>query len=87
MQDVSTTPSGTYQVTFYVGSATDNQSFFASTVDLSIDHGARQSFTNPTAPTNQLNWEQFSVTFVAATSSTNLAFFDGGSSRNFLSAL
>ncbi len=62
----ATTQIGTsYELSFYVGSATDNSAFFASTVDLSIDGGGRQSFTNPTAPNNMLNWMRFTVPFTA----------------------
>ena len=88
-QSITTVPSGLYSVSFYVGSADDNVNnfFFPSTIDLSINGGPRAHFTNPIAPSNQLNWAQFVVPFVATGSSTNLTFYNGGASNNFLSAL
>lgn len=87
-QNVATTIGQTYQLSFYVGSATDNNLFFAATVDLSINGGARQSFTNSTAPTNMLDWKLFTVQFTATTSTTNITFFNGNnSSANNVSGL
>ena len=81
-QDVATTIGQSYQLSFYVGSTTDNSTFFPSTVDLSIGGATRVSFTNPTAPTNMLNWELFNVQFTATTASTNITFFNGDASNN-----
>ncbi|HME71864.1 MAG TPA: hypothetical protein VKM54_18635, partial [Myxococcota bacterium] len=39
-QNISTTIDQSYDVTFYVGSTTDNTLFFPATVDLSINGGA-----------------------------------------------
>lgn len=88
-QDIATVSGGLYAVSFYVGSADDNVNnfFFPSTIDLSIDGGPRVHFTNPVAPSNHLDWKQFTVPFVATGSSTNLTFYNGGASNNFLSAL
>ena len=88
-QSIVTAPGGLYSVSFYVGSADDNVNnfFFPATIDLSINGGPRVPFTNPIAPPNQLNWQQFIVPFVATGSSTNLTFYNGGASNNFLSAL
>lgn len=86
-QDVPTTTGMAYRLSFYVGSATDNTLFFPATVDLSIDGGARVSYTNPTAPATRLDWELFTVEFTATKSSTNLTFFNGGASKNYLAAL
>jgi hypothetical protein len=86
-QDIATTPFQIYEVSFYVGSATDGGFFFPTSVDLSIDGGARVRFTNPIAPSNMLNWQQFTVPFLATQSSTNITFYNGGASNNFLSAL
>ncbi len=76
-QDVATTIGQWYRVSFYVGSATDNLNVFASTVDLSIDGGSRQSFTNPTAPLDRLDWRMFSADFVATSGVTNITFYNG----------
>ncbi|MEX0641791.1 MAG: DUF642 domain-containing protein [Pirellulales bacterium] len=86
-QSISTTISQLYEISFYVGSATDNGLFFPSIVDLSIDGGTRVSYTNPNAPTNMLDWRLFTVNFTATNSTTNLTFFDGGASNNYLSGL
>jgi hypothetical protein len=86
-QDVATTIGQLYRLTFYVGSATNNSTFTASTVDLSIAGGARLSFTNPVAPSNALNWQMFSQDFVATTALTNVTFFNGSASNNNLSGL
>ncbi len=86
-QDVATTLGQLYRVSFYVGSATNNAGIFASTVDLSIDGGARLSFTNPTAPRTFMDWQLFSVDFTATSASTNLTFFNGSASNNGLSGL
>ena len=72
----------TYALSFYVGSATDHYLFFASTVNLSIDGGAITSYTNPTAPSNMLNWELFTVDFTATTTVTNVTFYNGDSANN-----
>jgi hypothetical protein len=88
-QSITTVAGGLYAVSFYVGSADDNVNnfFFPSTIDLSINGGPRVHFTNPIAPSNHLDWAQFVVPFVATGSSTNLTFYNGGASNNFLSAL
>jgi Protein of unknown function (DUF642) len=86
-QDVVTTIGQRYELSFYVGSATDNNQFFASTVDLSVDGGARRSFTNPTAPSDRLDWELFTVPFTATGATTNLTFFFGGEPNNNVGAL
>jgi hypothetical protein len=81
-QNVATVMGQAYNLSFYVGSATDDSLFFASTVDLSINSGARVSFTNPTASTSMLNWELFSVQFTATSASTNITFFNGDAANN-----
>ncbi len=86
-QDVATIIGGVYELSFYVGSATDNFFFFASTVDLSIDGGARVGYTNPTTPTNMLDWKLFAVEFTATSTTTNLTFFNGSAPNNYLSGL
>lgn len=86
-QNIPTTPGQEYLISFYVGSATDNHFFFPTTVDLSINGGPRVPFLNPIAPANMLNWQQFLVPFVATSGTTNLTFYNGGTSSNFLNAL
>ncbi len=88
-QNIATVLGGLYTISFYVGSADDNVNnfFFPSTIDLSINGGPRAHFTNTIAPSNHLDWKQFVVPFVATGTSTNLTFYNGGASNNFLSAL
>jgi hypothetical protein len=86
-QSIATTVGQRYAINFFVGSATDNFFFYPATVDLSISGGPRTSHTNPTAPNNMLNWRLFTVNFTATNSNTNITFFNGGDSNNFLSAL
>jgi len=86
-QDVATAVGQMYRLTFYVGSATDGSLYFPSTVDLSINGGTRIGFTNPTAPTNMLNWESFTVDFMATGSTTNISFYNGSAINNNLSGL
>ncbi len=86
-QSVGTLVGATYELTFYVGSANDNTFFFPTTVDLSIDGGARASYTNPTAPRNSLDWKQFTFDFTASKTLTNITFFNGSEPNNFLSGL
>ncbi|MFN0196633.1 MAG: DUF642 domain-containing protein [Planctomycetaceae bacterium] len=87
-QDVATTIGNTYELTFHVGSATDGGIFFfPATVDLRIDGGPRTSYFNPAAPTNMLDWKQFSVRFLAQNSLTNLTFFNGSAANNYISPL
>ena len=84
-QDVATTAGQLYELSFNVGSAADSagQFFFATTVDLSINGGARTSYTNPTAPPDMLDWELFTVQFTATSGTTNLTFFNGAAANNF----
>jgi hypothetical protein len=81
-QTVATTNGLSYLLSFYVGSATDNTFYFASTVGLSINGGTVVSYTNPTAPTNMLNWEQFTAGFTATGSTTNITFFNRVAGNN-----
>ncbi|MGL4515003.1 MAG: DUF642 domain-containing protein [Lacipirellulaceae bacterium] len=86
-QSIPTTLGALYTVEFYVGSATDNRSYFPTTIDLSIDGGPRVSYVNPATPTTSLDWLRFEAPFVAAGPSTMLTFFNGGTPNNFLSGL
>jgi hypothetical protein len=83
-QTIPTSAGATYRVSFYVGRADGNHLYATpSTVDLSIDSGARLSFTNSNSTPNALNWQQFTWDFVATGSSTVLDFFNGQVTNNF----
>ncbi len=98
-QSVATTMGQLYNLSFWVGSASDvgfnNQGpfFFPTTVDLSINGGARVSYTNPNLtpntapPSNAINWLNFTTQFVASSSTTTITFFNGGASNNWTSSL
>src|SRR5262249_818038 len=86
-QDVATTIGQLYELTFYVGSATDNRLFFPATVDASINGGARTPHHNPSTSTTMLDWDQFTVQFVATTAVTSLTFLNGSPSNSFATAL
>lgn len=90
-QDISTIVGQAYNVEFYVGSVTNGINIFPSTVSLSIDGLAADSFTNDEEPisTTELQWKFFSKEFIATSSTTNLTFFNGfnPSVPNNLSAL
>lgn len=86
-QSIATTAGQTYQLSFQVGSASDGLDFFPSTVDLSIDGGARSSYSNPTAPSDALNWRRFTTTFVALSGTTAITFYNGGELGNFNTSL
>lgn len=86
-QNIATLVGQTYALSFYVGSATENATLFASTVDVSIAGSARVSYTNPTAPTTQFDWQLFTVQFTATSPTTEIAFYNGSENFNHLSAL
>ncbi len=92
-QDITTITGQAYQLSFYVGSATDiaaynlSAAYFASTIDLSVNGGSRISFINTTAPANSMDWRLFTSTFTATGTNTNITFFHGGSSGNHLAGL
>lgn len=87
VQNVMTTQAGQiYRLSFYVGNAAPiggNGAVYTlpSTVNLSINSGAIQSFTNAstagTGPGNGINFQLFSTTFAATGSSTSIAFSNG----------
>lgn len=86
-QTVATEVGVQYELSFYVGSATDGAFFFPATVDLSIDGGTRVGFTNPTAPSNELDWQLFEVLFTAQNALTTIAFYNGSGASNYNTAL
>jgi hypothetical protein len=86
-QALSTIMGQSYQLSFYVGSATDGVYYFPSTVDLSINGGSRISFTNTNSPTDLLDWQLFTSNFTASSAITDITFFHGGSTANHVAAL
>jgi hypothetical protein len=81
-QSVATVPGQSYTLSFYVGRATPCHGPAApyatpATVDLSIDGGARLSFTNPDVINGMVDWKPFSLTFTAVGNSTAIAFLNG----------
>jgi Protein of unknown function (DUF642)/PEP-CTERM motif len=86
-QNVATIIGQQYAISFYVGSGTDFSTFTASTVDLSINGGARVSFTNPNTPTTSLDWQPFEFNFTAIGPVTEITFLNGSGPGNHLSAL
>ncbi|MBS0658908.1 MAG: DUF642 domain-containing protein [Verrucomicrobia bacterium] len=87
VQNIGTVIGQAYEVSFYVGSASDGGFFFPATVDLSIDGGGRVSYFNPNTTPNALNWLQFTVPFVATSTTTTLTFFNGSAANNFSTGL
>ena len=85
-QTVTTIVGELYELSFYVGSATDGRFFFPTAVDLSIDGGGRTRFANPNAPTSALDWMRFSLQFTATSAATSLTFFNGAAANNFNTA-
>lgn len=85
-QTVATIVGELYELSFYVGSATDGMFFFPTAVDVSIDGGARTKYSNPNAPTTALDWMRFSLQFTATSAATSLTFFNGAAANNFNSA-
>jgi hypothetical protein len=86
-QTIATTVDQNYEVSFYVGSATNGSIYFPATVRLSIGGGAPVSYFNPSSPTTQLDWRRFAVNFTATEPTTRLTFFNGSASNNYLSGL
>ena len=86
-QSITTVNGQAYTLSFFVGKAqSSNGSPFYSDptiLDLSIDGGARTSFTNPNAGNSGfLDWKQFTFDFTATSTSTSVAFFNGTASGN-----
>ena len=79
---------GNYTLRFFVGNASPtggngNNYTQPSTVNLSINGGAIQSFTNATDTPNAVNWKQFSVSFITETPTT-ITFTNGTVGDNML---
>jgi hypothetical protein len=77
-QDVATVSGTDYLLTFFVGRASGNFLYSTpSTVGLSIDGGPKTFFTNSNETPGAYNWQEFSFVFTAASSSTQIAFYNG----------
>lgn len=88
ISQILATTSGKYTLSFWVGNASPtggNGSNYTqpSTVNLSINGGAIQSFTNSTDTPFGINWKPFSVDFVA-NGATTIAFTNGTTGDNML---
>jgi hypothetical protein len=76
-QAVSTIPGHEYALTFHIGNTTGGGIFgTTSTVNLFVN-GSETPFTNSTVSATDLNWKQFTDTFVATGTSTTLVFQNG----------
>lgn len=78
-QDVATVAGQAYSLSFYVGRAIGGAVYSTpSTVDLQIDGGAVQSFTNALlGADNTIVWQLFTTTFVATDATTTILFSNG----------
>lgn len=87
-QTIATTPGKVYRLSFYVGNASPtggNAGSYTqpSTLNLSIDGGAVQSFTNATNTPFGIDYQKFTLTFTAG-GATNLLFTNGTVGDNML---
>lgn len=76
-----TTAGQAYTLTFWVGKATSNLTSDTiyvgpASVGLKIDGGAVMTFTNSNSTPGAVNWQQFSIQFVATGSSTAITFLN-----------
>lgn len=78
-QTVSTTAGSTYDLSFYVGNQVNSSGIYGttSTVNVLLNGAPAQTFTNSLGAggTTQV-WEQFSLSFVAASGSTTIEFLN-----------
>lgn len=87
-QSVATTVGQTYALTFFVGRGDDNGNagqYYTtpSTVDLSLNGGPRISYTNSFVSPGAINWRQFSTSFIASLSNTQISFFNNTTTNNY----
>lgn len=75
-QDVTTTVGDRYQISYFVGNTTGGGGVFGttSTVDVSLNGLVTFTDTNSNVSPSSLNWEQFTHTFIAGTTTTTVAF-------------
>ena len=84
ISQVVATGTGTYSLSFFVGNATGRPDYTGpSTLNLSINDGPIQIFTNSDVTPNAMNWKAFSVNFFA-TDATKIAFTNGNIGDNAL---
>jgi hypothetical protein len=79
-QDVTTVVGQKYRLSFWVGNqdGSDNPNYLSpSTVNLSIDGGPTIAETNANTSTHVINWEEFTDTFTATGTTTNISFLNG----------
>jgi len=76
-QTIATTPGATYDLSFWVGNVANFPSpTTTSTVNVLVNGALALAATNSTGGTT-LTWEEFDVSFVAASSTTILTFLNG----------
>jgi hypothetical protein len=74
-QAVTTIIGDRYQLSYFIGNTTGGGTFgTTSTVNVSVNGVPTFSDTNSNASPTNLNWEQFTHTFIATETSTTLAF-------------
>jgi hypothetical protein len=83
-QTFTTLANGVYTISFFVGRASGNGNYATpSTVDLSLNGATPVPFTNTNSTPGTINWQQFSLFFVAPSTSTTIAFFNGTTDNNY----
>lgn len=77
-QTISTVVGQVYDVSFYVGRAGGFSGLFtAATADFSIDNGiTRTSFTNSGFTAGLVDWQPFTTTFTATSTTTPISFYN-----------
>jgi Protein of unknown function (DUF642)/PEP-CTERM motif len=77
-QTISTVVGQVYDVSFYVGRAGGFSGLFTdATADFSIDNGiTRTSFTNSGFTAGLVNWQPFTTTFTATSTTTPISFYN-----------
>jgi hypothetical protein len=78
-QSVATTVGNVYQLSYFVGNTTGGGGIFGttSTVNVLVNGALTFSDTNSTVSPTIQNWQQFTHSFTATTSSTTLSFLNG----------
>jgi Protein of unknown function (DUF642) len=82
-QTIVTTPGAFYSLSFWVGNVSDPTGIFGttSTVNVLVNGAPLLTATN-TGGAKTLAWQQFHATFIATSSSTNIAFMNGDPSND-----
>ena len=83
-QTISTIVGQSYDISFYVGRVSSSAFSSPGTVDLSIDNGARTSYTNADITAGIVNWKQFSTSFSATNSTTSFTFYNNSGGLNYV---